>query len=190
VKRDTLPASLAHDLKAPLAVIAGYAELLRDREDESIRREAPLQILEAARRLTDDIDGLLERLVEMEEIPDRAGALPSRRIVLVDDDRTLRGLLRATLPEDDYEVLEAGDARSALATLEREVVDLVVLDWRLPDGTGGQVLEQVKARWPELPVIVLTAEAYAEASAADAFLTKPFSPLHLLDEVERLLGRG
>ncbi|MEX0674580.1 MAG: response regulator, partial [Gaiellaceae bacterium] len=74
--------------------------------------------------------------------------------------------------------------------LEREDVDLVVLDWRLPDGNGGQVLAQVKARWPELPVIVLTAEAYAEAGAADAFLTKPFSPLHLLDEVERLLGRG
>ena len=188
--RDTLPASLAHDLKTPLAVISGYAELLRDRGEESIRREAPLRILEAAQRLAAEIETLLERLVEIEEIPDRTGALPACRIVLVDDDRILRGLLRATLPEDDYEVLEAGDAASALATLEREAVDLVVLDWRLPDGTGGQVLEQVKARWPELPVIVLTAEAYAEASAADAFLTKPFSPLHLLDEVERLLGRG
>lgn len=188
--RDTLPASLAHDLKTPLAVIAGYAELLRDREDESIRREAPLRILEAAQRLAAEIEALLARLVEIEEIPDRAGALPACRIVLVDDDPTLRGLLRATLPEDEYDVLEAGDAASALATLEREAVDLVVLDWRLPDGTGGQVLEQVKARWPELPVIVLTAEAYAEAGAADAFLTKPFSPLHLLDEVERLLGRA
>ena len=180
-------ATLAHDLKTRVSVISGYAELLRARDDEATRREAPLRILEAAERLSAEIDHLLE-LLDGRDTGDDDGELPVRRIVLVDDDRALRGLLRATLPEDVYDVVEAGNARSAVETIEREAVDLVVLDWLLPDGTGGDVLSQVKASRPDLPVIVLTAEAGVDAQAADAFLTKPFSPIELLDLVERLLG--
>jgi CheY-like chemotaxis protein len=179
--------TLAHDLKAPLAVISGYAELLRVRDDETTRRDAPLRILEAAERLSGQIDRLLDHLDGRDAQPAEPGR-PLRRIVLVDDDRALRGLLRATLPEDEYEVVEAGDTRAAVAEIDGDV-DLVVLDWLLPDGTGGDVLAEVKARRPDLPVIVLTAEADAPADAADAFLTKPFSPIELLDLVERLLGR-
>ena len=179
---------VAHDVKAPLSVISGYAELLLTRDDETTRREAPARILEAVERLSAEIDRLLE-LVSRESETIQVGEAATRRIVLVDDHPALRGLLRATLPEDAYEVVEVGDARSAVEAIEREAVDLVVLDWRLPDRNGGEVLTQVKARRPELPVIVLTAEAQAEAGAADAFLTKPFSPLELLDVVEQLLDR-
>ncbi|MEX2210510.1 MAG: response regulator [Gaiellaceae bacterium] len=125
-------------------------------------------------------------LPELDDVP--AGRTP-RLILLVDDDASLRELLRATLPEDDYEVIEAGDARGALAAIDGQDVDLVVLDWRLPDGTGGDVLAHVKAQRPDLPVIVLTAEARVEAEQADAFLRKPFSPLALLDLVDVLAGR-
>lgn len=180
---------LAHDVKTPLSVISGYAELLLVRNDEKTRREAPTRILEAAERLAAEIDGLLELVARERGVAPRSGAAP-RRIVLVDDDPTLRSLLRATLSEDVYEVAEAGDAAGAVATIEREPVDLVVLDWRLPDGDGGHVLAEVKARWPELPVIVLTAERDAAAEHADAFLTKPFSPVQLLDVVDRLLRTG
>lgn len=189
MRRGALPPSLAHDLKTPLSVISGYAELLRTRDDESLRHEAPVQILDAAQRLGAEIERLLEVLIETEALPEVTHPGQAFSILLVDDDPILRSLLRATLPEEEYEVVEAGDAASALAALEREATDLVVLDWRLPDGSGGYVLAEAKARWPGLPVIVLTAEAYAEAGAADAFLTKPFSPLQLLDEVERLIGR-
>jgi len=177
---------VAHDVKTPLTVISGYAELLLARDDEKTRREAPARILEAVERLSAEIDRLLE-LVPRQHETLHVGEAATRRIVLVDDDPALRGLLRATLPEDAYEVVEAGDARSAVETIEREAVDLVVLDWLLPDGTGGEVLAQVKARRPTLPVIVLTADAGALAEGADAFLTKPFSPVELLDLVERLL---
>lgn len=180
---------VAHDVKAPLSVISGYAELLLVRNDETTRREAPARILEAVERLSAEIDGLLE-LVSRENETDPLGEVACRTIVLVDDDPTIRSLLRATLSEDVYEIVEAGDAASAVETIERERVDLVVLDWRLPDGDGGHVLAEVKARWPELPVIVLTAETGAAAERADAFLTKPFSPVELLDLVDRLLRTG
>jgi signal transduction histidine kinase len=60
--RDALWSALAHDLKTPLSVIVGYAELLRSRDDEATRREAPERILEAAERLRREIDALVERL--------------------------------------------------------------------------------------------------------------------------------
>jgi signal transduction histidine kinase len=53
---------LAHDLKTPLAMIVGYAELLLARDDEKLRKEAPARILEAAERLSTALDGLLAEL--------------------------------------------------------------------------------------------------------------------------------
>lgn len=71
--------------------------------------------------------------------------------------------------------------------------DLVLLDWRMPERSGAEVLAETKRRHPDLPVIVLTAEGErhrpeAETLGVDEFLTKPFSPLQLLDAVERLLA--
>jgi two-component system, OmpR family, phosphate regulon response regulator PhoB len=115
------------------------------------------------------------------------------RILIADDDESVRSLLRATLPEDDYEVLEAGDGSEALELIGRQPPDLVLLDWNMPRRSGAQVLEELKRRHPGLPVVVLTAEhqaphrALAEALGVDVFLTKPFSPLQLLDTIERLL---
>jgi CheY-like chemotaxis protein len=115
------------------------------------------------------------------------------RVLIADDDATVRSLLRATLPEDGYDVLEACDGNEALQLIGQEPLDLVLLDWHMPGRRGAQVLEELKRRHPALPVVVLTAEhqaphrARAEALGVDVFLTKPFSPIELLDTVERLL---
>jgi CheY-like chemotaxis protein len=117
-----------------------------------------------------------------------------RRILIVDDDESVRSLLRATLPPEDYEIEEAVDGDQALTNLEGRTPDLVLLDWQMPGRHGALVLEELKQRYPTLPVIVLTAEIaahhrnLAEALRVDVFLTKPFSPLELLETVERLLG--
>jgi DNA-binding response OmpR family regulator len=119
--------------------------------------------------------------------------MSARRILIVDDDESLRRLLLLTLPSDGYELVEARDGDEALELVERELPDLVVLDWKLPGAGGADVLEVVKQRSPSVPVIVLTAElkrvprAVAEGLGADVYLTKPFSPLELLGEVERLV---
>ena len=117
-----------------------------------------------------------------------------RRIMIVDDDESVRSLLRMTLAEDEYEIDEATDGEEALRLLERAVPDLVLLDWKMPERHGSLVLDELKRRYPQLPVIVLTAEiaehhrSLAEALNVDVFLTKPFSPLELLETIERLLG--
>ena len=99
-----------------------------------------------------------------------------------------------TLPEDGYEIDEATDGEQALALVEERIPDLVLLDWKMPGRHGSLVLDELKSRHPQLPVIVLTAEIaehhrnLAESLKVDVFLTKPFSPLELLETIERLLG--
>jgi DNA-binding response OmpR family regulator len=114
--------------------------------------------------------------------------------MIVDDDESVRSLLRMTLPEEGYEINEATDGERALALVEERVPDLVLLDWKMPGRHGSLVLDELKSRHPQLPVIVLTAEIaehhrnLAESLKVDVFLTKPFSPLELLETIERLLG--
>ena len=116
------------------------------------------------------------------------------QILIVDDDEGVRSLLRTTLPMEEYEVVEAVDGDQALALLKEGVPDLVLLDWKMPGRHGSLVLDELKSRHPQLPVIVLTAEiaehhrTLAEALKVDVFLTKPFSPLGLLETIERLLS--
>lgn len=117
-----------------------------------------------------------------------------RRVLIVDDDESIRALLRLTLPTEEYEVAEAVDGEDGLKMLVETDPDLILLDWKMPGRHGSLVLDEVKARRPTLPVIVLTSEIQehhrrlAESLRVDAFLTKPFSPIELLETIERLLG--
>jgi DNA-binding response OmpR family regulator len=113
--------------------------------------------------------------------------------MLVDDDPSVRRLLALTLPVAGFEIVES-DGSDAVELARREQPDLVFLDWRLPDARGEDVLRELKSARSTPPVIVLTAEQAprerqtALALGADLFLTKPFSPLELIEAVERLLG--
>ena len=190
---DDAVAVLVHELKTPLAVIRGFAELLAARGDDETREAASTQILAAAERLSETIDALFNSGTNV----GHAGAAiapPFRnreraRILLVDDDVFVRRLLRLTLPTEAFEIAEAGDGEIALELLAAQHPDLVILDWRIPSVSGADVLAASKDTRPELPVIVLTADARQRQNAqrADAFLTKPFSPLELLSMIEQLL---
>jgi CheY-like chemotaxis protein len=121
------------------------------------------------------------------------GAMRRRRVLVVDDDPGVRNLLRVTLLTfEGLEVVEASSAAAALECLEAKSPDLILLDWRMPTASGAEVLEELTRRGSEVPVIVLTAEGengrpLVESLGADRFLTKPFSPIELLDTVEQLL---
>jgi DNA-binding response OmpR family regulator len=119
-----------------------------------------------------------------------------RRVLIVDDDEAIRALLRLTLPTEEYDVAEAVDGEDGLRMLTETDPELILLDWKMPGRHGSLVLDEVKARRPTLPVIVLTSEIQehhrrlAESLRVDAFLTKPFSPIELLETIERLLGES
>jgi putative two-component system response regulator len=117
------------------------------------------------------------------------------RILLVDDDAGLRALLRTTFEAVDVDLEEADDAPAATEAVRRHRPDVVVLDVRMPGGSGLDLCHDLKAdpATRGISVVLLTgsnggtAEA-AGAAGADAFIRKPFSPLELLSIVERLAG--
>jgi ribonuclease P protein subunit RPR2 len=117
------------------------------------------------------------------------------RLLLVDDDPGLRALLRATLDAVDIEVEDAEDAPSAERAIAARRPDAIVLDVRLPGIDGLSYCRRLKRRRAtrDIPVVILsgsdggTRDA-AAAAGADAFLSKPFSPLELLAVVERVAG--
>ena len=105
------------------------------------------------------------------------------RILVVDDSKVMRGVLRKMLGCDGTEVLEAHDGKHALEVLAAEPVDCVISDWNMPRMKGIDLLRQVRqdAALAHLPFVMVTAEAMAqnvaEADAArvSAYLTKPFT---------------
>ncbi len=101
-----------------------------------------------------------------------------RKILIVDDERNVHYSFRRAL-EGEFEVLSAFDGEQALASLERSTPDALLLDVRLPGMNGIATLEQIRARHPQLPVVVMTAFGTAEtairatALAAREYLLKP-----------------
>lgn len=116
------------------------------------------------------------------------------RLLIVDDDAAFRTLLRTTFEIVDVEVEEVGTAEAALEAVARRQPDALVLDFRLPGMSGVELCRRMKADEDtmDIAVVLLSGSAddtaIAHDSGADAFLRKPFSPLELLDVVERLTG--
>ena len=113
-------------------------------------------------------------------------------MLVVDDDDMIRRLVRTVLEADDFEVLEASGGEAALAMIEEVQPAVVVLDIMMPGLDGVEVCRRLDT--DKIKVIVLTArddlalEDSVRAAGANAFLTKPFSSIQLLDLVEELVS--
>jgi DNA-binding NarL/FixJ family response regulator len=124
-----------------------------------------------------------------------ASATP-RRVVLVDDHPIVReGLVQLFERSGEYRVVAAvGDAPAALAALGREVPDVFLLDIVLGEDSGFDLLREVQARWPELPVVVLSMHEetiFAERAlraGARGYVSKHEATEVLLVALERVLG--
>ncbi len=117
------------------------------------------------------------------------------KILVVDDDADLLALVAFALTQAGYVVVKAPDARSAVKLAAAEAPDLAILDINLPDGTGFDVCESIRAD-SSIPIMMLTARGEEEdlvralELGADDYLTKPFSPRTLLARVKALLRRA
>jgi DNA-binding response OmpR family regulator len=117
------------------------------------------------------------------------------KILVVDDDLELRGLIGFALRQSGYLIVEAGDGPSALEVFDREQPDLVILDVNLPGMSGFDVCRQIRAE-AITPILLLTVRSSEEDQiqgldlGADDYLTKPFSPRTLLARVRALLRRA
>jgi len=117
------------------------------------------------------------------------------KVLLVDDDATLRRTLGIGLRAEGHDVLIAADGRSAMEALREDKPDIVVLDLGLPDVSGVEVLRRLRA-WSTVPVVVLSARAESTEKVqaldlgADDYVTKPFGMEELLARVRAAARRA
>src|SRR6266700_985397 len=111
------------------------------------------------------------------------------RVLVVDDEKSMRDLLSITLEKEGYEVLTAAGGEAAIEALRRDTTDAVITDLRMPKVDGLQVLRAAKEISPDVAVIVITAVASTETAVeamklgAYDYITKPFK----LDEVNLIV---
>ncbi len=122
-------------------------------------------------------------------------ALSRQSVLLADDDEALRRLLVATLSNQDLDIFESADGEEALQVARKQRPTVVVLDVTMPRRNGFEVCELLKSEpaTAGTRVIILTGShsdthrVHGEHAGADRFLTKPFSPLQLLETIYSLL---
>ena len=122
--------------------------------------------------------------------------MPPISVLLADDDARLRQFLELELREEGYGVRSCGDGIDALTQIRLAPPDLVVLDWMLPDLSGVEVCQRLRATGLHLPVLMLTGRdavqdrVQALDAGADDYLVKPFSIEELLARLRALVRRA
>ncbi|WP_347989372.1 response regulator [Methylomonas sp. AM2-LC] len=117
------------------------------------------------------------------------------KILIVDDDLRIRSLLKRYLSQQGFVVSGVGDALEMTMKLERDPIDLIVLDWMLPGEQGLSICQRLSADKNNPPIIMLTANGSAESrisgldGGADDYLPKPFEPRELVARIHAVLRR-
>ena len=118
------------------------------------------------------------------------------QILVIEDDQPIREGICDALESARYSVVGAEDGESGLEQLDAALIDLVLLDIVLPGRDGLSVLSVIRERWPDLPVIMLTARGDVQDRirglnlGADDYVVKPFNVRELLARVEAVLRRS
>lgn len=118
------------------------------------------------------------------------------KILIADDEASVRSLIRLTLDSGHTEIFEVADGVAAIEVALRELPDLVFLDWGMPGQSGIEVCRALRAAAAATPmkIVMLTARSAERdrvaglAAGVDDYITKPFSPVQLLDKVIEVLG--
>ncbi len=117
------------------------------------------------------------------------------RILLVEDEKSIREALRLNLELEDYEVITAHDGEEAMTKLKSQHFDLLLLDLMLPKISGLEICQMIRLTNPTLPIIMLTAKDAAQdiikglKSGADDYITKPFQIEELLLRIKNIFRR-
>lgn len=122
----------------------------------------------------------------------------SETLLVVEDEPAIRELIAFACESSGYTVVRAGSVREGGEALQKNAVDLVLLDWMLPDLSGLQWLEMLKKteKFARIPVIMLTARGTESdkvaglEKGADDYIVKPFSPRELIARIRAVLRRG
>jgi DNA-binding response OmpR family regulator len=118
-----------------------------------------------------------------------------QRILVVDDERDIRALIRIHLERAGLQIIEAESGRQAIERLQEHPIELMILDLMMDDGNGFEVLQYLRENRSKTLVIALSARREVQDKVdtlglgADDYVTKPFSPIELLARIQALLRR-
>src|SRR4051794_1409674 len=120
----------------------------------------------------------------------------TKKVLTVDDSRTMREMVAFTLRGAGFEVVEAPDGQQALAALENHKVDLIIADLNMPVMDGLTLIRKVRAAGAHrtVPILMLTTEAddakkqEGRAAGATGWIVKPFNPEKLVQVVKKVIG--
>lgn len=118
------------------------------------------------------------------------------RILVVDDDPDVRGVIGEFLAPEGYEIRMAGSASESFRILEREAIDLVLTDLVMPDGEGIAMIQEIRRRFPTVRTLAMSGARFgpslraAELLGADATLSKPLNSSLLRLTVQQVLAAG
>jgi DNA-binding NtrC family response regulator len=116
------------------------------------------------------------------------------KILVVDDENIVLESCKRVL-EDCFEVILARSADAALDAIRRETIGMILLDIKMPGKDGMSMLKEVKEKWPNIPVIVMSGYATTEMveqvsrTEAAAFIAKPFLPDELAEAVAEVIEK-
>ena len=121
----------------------------------------------------------------------------TKRVLIVEDDISIREMTRTVLEAADFRVIEAGDADDAYCRICEQDPDLILLDWMLPGASGLDLIARLRSEIPSLrtPIMLVTAKAAENDmikglnAGADDYITKPFSPRELIARMSALFRR-
>lgn len=118
----------------------------------------------------------------------------TRKILVLEDEKSIRSFMKIKLRSFGYEVLETETGNEALERID-DSVDIALLDVMLPDIDGFEICRRLRIAYPSLGIIMITAKGMEEdkitglGSGADDYIVKPFSPKELVARIESLLRR-
>jgi CheY-like chemotaxis protein len=122
------------------------------------------------------------------------GSPPGKRILIVDDDPSIRYMLSRVLLDEGYETVSAADGCEGLKTAATQEVDLVLLDLKMPGMNGQETLRELALLRPDLPVIIMTAypgqKGEKPLAGVSALLQKPLDFPMLLEAIRKLLAQA
>jgi len=120
----------------------------------------------------------------------------SSRLLVVDDDASIRSVLGRSLPYEGFDVTSAADGHAALEVLREQTVDCLILDIGMPGIDGLEVCRRLREAGDRTPIILLTAydgvgeRAGGLEAGADDYLVKPFALEELVERIRALLRRS
>ena len=117
------------------------------------------------------------------------------KILVIDDEPVVLNSCRKVLQEDGFDVYLVPSADEALKAMKKEGYDLLLVDVKMPKHDGIYLMQKVKEKWPDVPIIVMSGYSTPDTitdgakMGAEAFIAKPFTPDELLESIRQVIQK-